>query len=58
MSTEKERRCKKMAISVARLKPLVGENAEIFYASLKSSKVKKEAKEKAKKIRIKGFNTK
>lgn len=47
-----------MAITIAQVKPLDGKNAEKFYASLKSSKVRKEAIKKANRICIKGFNSK
>lgn len=49
---------KKMAVTIAQVKHLDGKHAEKFYASLKMSKVKKEAVKKANKICIRGFNLK
>lgn len=48
----------KMAVSVARVKPLEGKDAERFWTALKTSKVRKEAIDKAKKCCTKGFNSK
>lgn len=47
-----------MAVSVARVKPLEGKDAERFWTALKTSKVRKEAIDKAKKCCVKGFNSK
>jgi hypothetical protein len=54
----KNRGHKNMAVTIATVKPLNKKQAEKFYASLKTSKITKEAVKKANKIRIKGFNCK
>lgn len=58
MSIRRKGGRQKMAITIAQVKPLDGKHADKFYASLKTSKVRKEAIEKSKKVFIRGFSSK